>query len=254
MPKTAKKTSTAAGTKKAASTKTGGRKSMRETIDIDTPPKKKRSTVAARYSIKKEGFFTMNPYAHGSKNKIDVVLHEGGVPSKDAQPQVTLLLGGKTLSVQWKTSEKLFSEMQATAQGFARDSSRFMGYSDTMQEMKKAGVVATDNYYRGPPQIIKLDVECTGEPKVKISPVLTKETVLYKGKQHMQFNSMYVCTLKVAGDRHGITAQPKRGDIVDFGFLGSQESASSNRGGGVDGEVRDERVEESGELSKSEDE
>ena len=32
MPKTAKKTSTAAGTKKAASTKTGGRKSTRETI------------------------------------------------------------------------------------------------------------------------------------------------------------------------------------------------------------------------------
>ena len=78
------------------------------------------------------------------KNKIDVVLHEGGVPSKDAQPQVTLLLGGKTLSVQWKMSEKLFSKLQATAQGFARDSSRFMGYSDTMQEMKKAGVIATD--------------------------------------------------------------------------------------------------------------
>ncbi len=36
---------------------------------------------------------------------------------------------------------------------------------------------------------------------MKISPVLTKETVLYKGKQHVQFNSMYVCTLKVAGER-----------------------------------------------------
>jgi hypothetical protein len=55
------------------------------------------------------------------------------VPSKDAQPQVSLLLGGKTLSVQWKTSKKLFSDMQATVQGFARDTSRFMGYSETMQ-------------------------------------------------------------------------------------------------------------------------
>jgi len=149
MAKTAKKTSTAAGTKKAASTKTGGRKSTRETIDIDTPPKKKRSTVAPRYSIKKEGFFTMNPYAHGPKNKIDIVLHEGGVPSKDAQPQVSLLLGGKALSVQWKTSGKLFSELQASAQGIPRDSSRFMGYSDTMQEMKKVRVVATDGFFRG---------------------------------------------------------------------------------------------------------
>jgi hypothetical protein len=84
-----------------------------------------------------------------------------------------------------------------------------------MQELKKAGVVATKGYYRGPPQIIKLDVECTGEPKVKISPVLTKETVLYKCKQHVQFNSMYVCMLKVAGERHGITAQAQRGGIID---------------------------------------
>ena len=129
-----------------------------------------------------------------------------------------------------------------------------MGYSDTMQEMKKVGVVATDGFFRGPPQIIQLGVECTGNPKVKQRPVLTNEKVFYKGKDHVQFNSMYVCTLKVTGDRHGITAQPKRGDIVDFGFLGSQESASSDRGGGVGGEARGERVEESEESSESEDE
>jgi len=123
-----------------------------ETINLDTPPRKKPRATAARYSIEKRGCYTVNPYAHRSKNKIDVVLHEGGVPSKDAQPQVTLLLGGKTLIVQWKTSEKLFSKLQASVQGFARDSSRFMGYSDTMQELKKAGVVATEGYYRGPPQ------------------------------------------------------------------------------------------------------
>ena len=187
------------------------------------------------------------------------MLHKGGVPSKDAQPQVSLLLGGKTLRVQWKMSEKLFSELQASVQGIARDSSRFMGYSDTMQELKNAGVVATKGYYRGPPQIIKLDVECTGEPKVKISPVLTKETVLYKGKQHVQFNSMYVCTLKVANEQHGITAQAQRGEIIDFGFLGSQNSASidSGGGGGDGGNAAPEqqgRVEESEDSSEDEDE
>ena len=110
------------------------------------PPRKKPRTSATRYSTEKRACYIVNPYTHRSKNKIDVVLHEGGVPSKDAQPQVSLLLGGKTLSVQWKTLEKLFSEMHAMAQGFAKDSSRFMGYSDTMQEMKKAGVVATNSY------------------------------------------------------------------------------------------------------------
>jgi len=109
-----------------------------------------------------------------------------------------------------------------------------------MQELKNAGVVATKGYYRGPPQIIKLDVECTREPKVKISPVLTKETVLYKGKQHVQFNSMYVCTLKV---------------------VGSQNSAPIDRGGGGGGggnaapeQQGRVEVEESEDSSEDEDE
>ena len=104
-------------------------------------------------------------------------------------------------------------------QGTARDSSRFMGYSYTMQAMANAGVIAVDGYHRGTPQLIYLDVECTGNLKVKIWSVPTKETVLFKGKKHIQFNPMHVCTLKVAGDRQGITAQPQRWGITDFGFL-----------------------------------
>jgi hypothetical protein len=38
---------------------------------------------------------------------------------------------------------------------------------------------------------------------------------------------------KVADEWHGITVQAQRGEIVDFGFLGSQNtSASIDRGGG----------------------
>jgi len=55
-----------------------------------------------------------------------------------------------------------------------------MGYSDTMQEMKKAGVVATDGFFRGPPQIIQLGVEYTGNPKVKQRPVLMNEKCFIK--------------------------------------------------------------------------
>jgi len=68
------------------------------------PPRKKPHTAAARYPTKKRGCYTINPYTHRSKNKIDIVLHKGGVPSTDAQPQISLLFGGKTLSIQWKTS------------------------------------------------------------------------------------------------------------------------------------------------------
>jgi hypothetical protein len=67
---------------------------------------------------------------------------------------------------------------------------------------------------------------------------------------------MYVCTLKVAGEQHGITAQAQRGGIVDFGF--SQNSASIDRGGGGgDGgntEQQGGMVEESDDSSEEDDE
>ena len=63
------------GRKAAASKKSGGRKTTGETINLDTPPRKKLRSSAARYSIKKKGCYTINPYAHRLKNKIGVVLH-----------------------------------------------------------------------------------------------------------------------------------------------------------------------------------
>ena len=110
-----------------------------------------------------------------------------------------------------------------------------MRYSDTIKEMKKAGVVATNSYYRGPPHIIKLDAECTGDPKVKISPVLTKETVLYKGKQQIHLNSIYVCTLKVAGERHGTLASLEARTVhpltMEAKVATGETQHQSNRGG-----------------------
>jgi hypothetical protein len=179
--------------------------------------------------------FTVNPFAQGNKNKIDVVLHKGGVPPKEAQPRVTLLPGGSAISVTWKTPKKLFSELQASIQGIARNSSRFVRYSDTMQLMVSAGIRAINQYHRGEPQIIQLNVKCMGNLKIKHFNIPTKQKVTFNGKTHMQINSMYVCRLKVANDRHGLTAQPKNAGIADFGFLGSQSSAEVDRGGGGGG-------------------
>ena len=67
-----------------------------------------------------------------------------------------------------------------------------------------------------------------------------------------QFNSMYVCTLKVAGKQHGIMAQVQRGGNVDFCFLGSQNSASIDRGGGG-GDGGNAAPEQQGRVKESED-
>ena len=53
---------------------------------------------------------------------------------------------------------------------------------------------------------------------MKILSVPAKESVIY-----VQFKSTYVCTLKVDGDRNGITVQTQRGGIADFGLLGKPE-------------------------------
>ncbi len=193
-----------------------------DAINLDTPLRKKlhATATALRYSINTTCGFIINIYTKGSKNKINIVLHEGSVPPKDAQPHNTLLPGGMMLNVQWKAPEKLYTEQQATTQKIKRNSSLFMGYSNTMQLMRNNGVAPLEGNHRGAPQIIHLDV--TGDPKVKHWKVPTKVRV-YHDKKHIQFNTMYVCTMKVAKNRHSLTAQPEDAGIVDFGFLGSQK-------------------------------
>ena len=71
-----------------------------------------------------------------------------------------------------------------------------------------------------------------GNPKIKVFQVPMKQKVSFAGMKHMQFNCMYVVTLKVASDRHALTVQPKNGGIADFGFLESQSSTEVNRGCG----------------------
>ncbi len=67
-----------------------------DNINLDTPPRKnlRTTTTASCYSI--------NPYAKGLKNKIDIILHKGGVPPPKRSAQAKLLPGGMTLSVQWR--------------------------------------------------------------------------------------------------------------------------------------------------------
>jgi hypothetical protein len=184
MAKSSKSTASAAtkkSTKKPNNKKTS---TEMEAINLDTPPRKKsRATATAlHYSVDMTRGFAVNPYAKGLKNKINIVLHKGGVSPNDAQPHVTLLPGGMMLSIQWKAPKKLYTELQATAQKIRRDAPHFMGYSDTMQLMRNNGVTAMEGYHRGAPQIIHLDIECTGDLKVMCWKVPTKVRMYYKKK------------------------------------------------------------------------
>jgi hypothetical protein len=46
-----------------------------------------------------------------------------------------------------------------------------------------------------------------------------KVRVYYDKKEQIQYNTMYVCSLKVAKDRHGLQKQPEYAGIADLGRL-----------------------------------
>jgi hypothetical protein len=90
-------------------------------------------------------------------------------------------------------------------------------------------VTPINKYYQGAPQVIALNRECTGNLVTKRWCVLTNKVVHYDSQDHIQFNSMYVTTLKVAKDRHTLTLGPKFTGIAKFGDV---RSIKRNGGGG----------------------
>jgi hypothetical protein len=164
-----------------------------------------------------------------------MVFPKGGIPSERAQPVMSLDQGGKALKVEWKLSERLFTDKQATAQAIPKDSMRCNGYADTLNRMHQARVFPVDNYYQGAPQVIALDRECTGNPVTNHWCVLTDEVEHYMGRDHIQFNSMYVTTLKVSEDCRTLTSGLKFARIAKFGDVGVGSLKRDGGGGGGGG-------------------
>jgi len=149
----------------------------------------------------------------------------GGYPGKHSQPTALLIQDGNSVSIEWKAPQKLFTNLQAAAQGIDKASTHFAAYTNNMQVMNRDGVHATDGFYRGIPQIIPLPVRCVGNPRMKRMAVPTGEKYTdSKGAKHKQFNSMYVVELRVDNHRVSMAEQVEEGKLADvFGF-GSQNS------------------------------
>jgi hypothetical protein len=126
MAKTTKKSNSASLVKR------GNAKTMSDApIDVDIPPQEsqrhRQPGVKVLLHNQQEGVHH-NPWLRGSKNYIDVVFHNGGVPAKIEEPNITLDKGGKALHIEWKLPEKLFTAMQAIAQSIPMDSAWYDGY------------------------------------------------------------------------------------------------------------------------------
>jgi hypothetical protein len=179
--------------------------------------------------------YTVNPYSRGSKKHINVVFLDGGVPSKSKKLVISLDHRGRALCIEWKLSEKLFTVLQAMAQGIPKDSSCFNGYGHTHYRMHQARVHPIKKCYWLVPQVLPLDQECTGNPVIMRWDMPTNEFNEFEGRKHRQFNSMYMMTLKVAKDCHTLTSGPKFAGIANFGDVVSSKSRSRGDSGGSRG-------------------
>ena len=231
MAKTTTKSKSASSAKRGNAKTTGD-----EPFDVDTPPPKKHKDAANRaskyFSTTSKKGYTVNPWSRGSKNFIDVVFHDGGVPAKSEEPNITLDEGGSALRVEWKLPEKLFTATQATAQSIPVDSARYNGYCNTQDQMKAAGVHPVEGCYRSVPQVVNLKHECTGVPKTLRFDVPTNNHVHFENGWHRQFNSMYVSTLQVAKDCHTLATGPKSVGIANFGDVEPVRDGYGRFGGG----------------------
>jgi hypothetical protein len=165
--------------------------------------------TAAYFLTKTLKGYMVNYYSKGSKSCINMVFHKGCVPSKRAQPVMSIDQGEKALRVKWKLFKHLFTDEQAMAQAIPKDSMWYTGYPDTLDCTHQAGLTPINKFYQGAPQVITLDRECTGNPVTNCWCLLTNKVVQYEGRDHIQFNSMYIMTLKVAKDHHTNTLGPK---------------------------------------------
>ena len=230
----------ALASKKNSGTKRVGPKTTGDDVfDVDASDKKQRASKpssAPRWSLNQTKGFTVNPYSKGSKSRVDIVVHDSGVPADDRKPNIKLDVGGRSVEFEWKLPESHFSDEQAEVQAIDRNSSRYSAYEDTMDKMHKAGTKAVDGFFRGTSQVVDLNVECTGVPTTQRYNILTDKTVYYKGREHIQFDSMYVTTLKVAKGRHSRVKATKEAGIAAFGKLKSEPvSGRGNDGGGGGG-------------------
>ena len=141
-------------------------------------------------------------------------------------------LGGKSVEIKWKLPESHFTNEQAEVQAIDPSFARYNAYADTMDKLYPTGNQPVSGFFQGAPQVVKLDVECTGVLKTERFNVLRERTNHFQGRDHIQFNSMYVCTLKVAESRHSSVRITKDAGIAAFGKL---KRDCINGGGNGDG-------------------
>ena len=121
-------------TKKSDSKRAGSKMTGEDFVVIDASDKKQcssKSLPAPLWELTQTKGFTVNPYSKGSKNKVDIVVHNNAVPTEHDQPTFKLALEGKSVEIEWKLPKSHFTDEQAEVQVIDPSSARYNAYADT---------------------------------------------------------------------------------------------------------------------------
>ena len=108
---------------------------------------------------------------------------------------------------------------------FSLSHSRVVAYDNVTEEMKRARVTPDANkLYWGEPQVVPLKAKATGSPRISFIRFPTGDTAERKGKNHLQFSSIYYCRIMLAEQRSASNRKVES-KVVDLLDLPSSQSS-----------------------------
>jgi hypothetical protein len=164
-------------------------------------------------------------YTEAQVNYADVVFLVNGVLPRDGR-RITVNKDCTTVTFERALHSRLFTKFTLKAilgveTQYKENDNRTVEYDNTTtQGMRRDGKVAdTNGFYWGKEQVMILKEKCTGDPELSEHPY-------YNGLRVdgvRQYNTIFLCRLKLAEQRVSTEVSVKMKRAVDFGF-GSQES------------------------------
>ena len=162
-----------------------------------------------------------------SVNYADVVFLVNGVLPADGR-RITVSKDCKTVTFERALHSRLFTKITLKAilggEDYKENDNRTVEYDTaTTQAMRRDGLVAdTNGYYWGQEQVMVLKERSTGDPELSEHPYYNGQKIC--GVR--QFNTIFLCRLKLAEQRISTEVSVTKKAAVDFGF-GSQESSDA---------------------------
>jgi hypothetical protein len=206
MPPKAKAPTAAATAIAAKKTAAAAAKMTGETNVDNLPPTAAKKTPPKPYHLDVHDGYAVGYYNEGGVDFAEVAMHVNGVLPKGT---CRMRLAKDGMSVTWQRSlmQVCFTKehLCAIMCNYSSSHHRVIAYYNVAQQMDwEERTPDAAGLFWGKAQAIPLAFKATGTPRVTLIRYPMGESVERKGKNYMQFNSIYYCGVQLA-EQHPVT-------------------------------------------------